>query len=101
MHQPLNSVCELQPEGLDAEADAEVDRIVSELTSGILSPAGTVPTESALGSAAKSETVNEEVRYCLIFPNEQRYSFALTNSTVHLHFLAGNRRGSLYGRAAL
>lgn len=71
-HQPLNSVCELQPEGLDAEADAEVDRIVSELTSGILSPAGAVPTESALGSAAKSETVNEEVRYCVNFPQRTK-----------------------------
>lgn len=101
MHQSLNSICELQPEGLDAEADAEVDRIVSELTSGLLSPAGAVPTDSALGSAAKSETVNEEVRYCVHFPNEQRYSFALTNPTVNLHFLAGNRRGPLYRRAAL
>lgn len=60
-----------QPEGLDAEADAEVDRIVSELTSGLLSPAGAAPTKSAaaaaaVGSAAaKSETVDEEVRYCV------------------------------------
>lgn len=74
MPRPLSSVSDLQPEGLDAEADAEVDRIVSELTSGILSPAGAVPTKSAVGNAAaKIETVNEEVRYCVTLDKETSF----------------------------
>ena len=38
-------------EGLDAEADHEVDRIVTELTAGILAPAASAP-ESKIKRAA-------------------------------------------------
>ena len=39
----------IQPEGLDADADAEVDRIVSEITGGVLSSAIAAPSAAVKG----------------------------------------------------
>jgi len=44
------------PEGLDAEADAEADRIVAEITGGVLSSATAAPT-AAVKTAATAEPV--------------------------------------------
>jgi division protein CdvB (Snf7/Vps24/ESCRT-III family) len=41
-------------EGIDAEADREVDKIVTELTTGILAPAANAP-EAKIKRAAVSE----------------------------------------------
>lgn len=49
----------MEPEGLDAEADREADKIVEELTSGILSPAGAAPMNTVKQPAAATQEAQE------------------------------------------
>lgn len=56
--------CCVQPEGLDAEADREADKIVEELTSGILSPAGAAPVNTVKKSAAAGAQEVQVRRNC-------------------------------------
>jgi hypothetical protein len=52
----------VQPEGLDAEADAEADRIIAEITGEALSSAGAAPATAVPGKqhAAPAAAVEEE-----------------------------------------
>jgi len=43
----------MEPEGLDADADEEVNRVVAEITGGVLSGAGAAPQESLKAPAAE------------------------------------------------
>lgn len=57
-----NYVC-LQDESISAAADLEVDRIVSEITAGVLSPAGSAPVKAVASKApavATAAPVEEE-----------------------------------------
>jgi hypothetical protein len=51
-----------QPEGLDAEADAEADRIIAEITSGVLSNAGAAPAAAVPGKHAAAEEAAPEAQ---------------------------------------
>ena len=46
----------LEPEGLDAAADKEVDKIIQELTAGVLDKAGAAPTSKIAASASATAT---------------------------------------------
>lgn len=48
-----------QGEGIDAEADREVDRIVQEITAGVLAPAANAPAK-AVPSRATAAPVEEQ-----------------------------------------
>ncbi|CAE7682155.1 chmp3, partial [Symbiodinium microadriaticum] len=50
----------VEPEGLEGEAEAEVDRVMEEITAGILAPAGTAPTVAPPEAIAK-QTAEEAV----------------------------------------
>ena len=50
-----------QPEGLQGEADLEVDKIIAELTAGILSPATSAPTGKIVG-----QTTPAQVSWCML-----------------------------------
>jgi hypothetical protein len=41
-----------QADGLDSAADLEVDRIMTEITAGVLAPVGAVPSAAVKGPAA-------------------------------------------------
>ena len=41
-----------QADGLDSAADLEVDRIMTEITAGVLAPVGAVPSTAVKGPAA-------------------------------------------------
>jgi hypothetical protein len=53
----------IEPEGLDSEADVEVDRIVAELTADILAPAGAAPSRAILKPAASAATEVSELSF--------------------------------------
>ena len=58
----LTSYCFFQPEGLDAEADKEAERIIAEITGGVLAGAGATPAAAVAGkSAATAEAAAPEV----------------------------------------
>ena len=46
-----------QPEGLEGEAEAEVDRVMEEITAGLLAPAGSAPTTAPPAAVAKVSAV--------------------------------------------
>ena len=45
----------IQPDGLQGEADLEVDKIIAELTAGILSPATSAPTGKIVGQTTPAQ----------------------------------------------
>ena len=45
----------IQPDGLQGEADLEVDKIIAELTAGILSPASSAPTGKIVGQTTPAQ----------------------------------------------
>jgi len=49
----------MEDEGIDAEADREVDKIITELTAGVLAPAGSAPVRApaSKASAAPAATI--------------------------------------------
>jgi hypothetical protein len=57
-----NVILLAQPEGLDAEADAEADRIIAEITSGVLSNAGAAPAAAVPGKHAAAEEAAPEAQ---------------------------------------
>ena len=56
-HHTVISVLCLQPEGLEGEAEAEVDRVMEEITAGLLAPAGSAPTTAPPAAVAKPSAV--------------------------------------------
>lgn len=59
----------LQPEGLDAEADAEANRIIAEITGEALASAGAAPAASVARKQAAAPAAAEE-------PQEEVGSFS-------------------------
>mmetsp|Transcript_10185 Transcript_10185/g.15290 ORF Transcript_10185/g.15290 Transcript_10185/m.15290 type:complete len:125 (-) Transcript_10185:107-481(-) len=49
----------MEPEGLDSQADAEVDKIMAELTAGVLAPAASAPV-NAIRPAQGKMTAQEQ-----------------------------------------
>eukprot|EP01034_Spumella_vulgaris_P034165 gene34165-42125_t len=47
----------LDAEGIDGAADAEVDRIVAEITSDVLAPAGSMPTSKVKSTAVPTSNI--------------------------------------------
>ena len=48
-----------QADGLDSAADLEVDRIMTEITAGVLAPVGAVPSAAVKGPAAAAAAVGK------------------------------------------
>ena len=47
----------VQPEDLDDAADAEVDRVIEEITAGVLEPAGNAPSTNVVVDSKPSTAV--------------------------------------------
>jgi hypothetical protein len=62
VHRTINVILLAQPEGLDAEADAEADRIIAEITSGVLSNAGAAPAAAVPGKHVAAEEAAPEAQ---------------------------------------
>jgi hypothetical protein len=63
----IHPIINTQPEGLDAEADAEADRIISEITGEALSSAGAAPVAAVPGKQhAAPAAAEEEPAVCYI-----------------------------------
>eukprot|EP00604_Paraphysomonas_vestita_P001135 CAMPEP_0174821484 /NCGR_PEP_ID=MMETSP1107-20130205/8715_1 /TAXON_ID=36770 /ORGANISM="Paraphysomonas vestita, Strain GFlagA" /LENGTH=100 /DNA_ID=CAMNT_0016038581 /DNA_START=404 /DNA_END=706 /DNA_ORIENTATION=- len=61
IEETINETFEMmEPEDLAGEADEEVNRIMEEITAGILEPAGSVPTKGPVKKVPAEQQVQEE-----------------------------------------